>query len=252
MFQRLIGPILTAAGLLLLAVSLLANVIGQLALARSLGIGGDPGFGTEQAAGVFLGLAVLLVGIWLWRRPSAGKSLTVRYLFAFLALAVLIGGPLYVMLKAVDSSLRPLAGVQPCVEVRSVPSSTGSAGHKRLDYGLRLTNAGRVAIRVDSIWLRAFRDTTASSLLDDEIVAISERWWEQIDSLAIRASAPGKWGVRAGTQMTRMRSLVLPPEALHPLYRFEGQVFFEHGDPGRPTVVLAGPDWVDTFSDECS
>jgi hypothetical protein len=251
MFQRLIGPVLSAAGALILAVSLLANAIGQLALARSLGIGRDPGFGTEQAAGVFLGLAVLAVGIWLWRRPSAGKPLTVRYLVAFLAFAAVVGGPLYVMLKAVDTSLRPLAEVRPCVEVQPVPSSTGSTGYRRLVYGLQITNGGRVAVQVDSLWLRALRDTTASPIFDDEIVAISNRWWEQIDSLKLTASAPGRWDMRAGTQITRSRSLVLPPEALRPLYRFEGTVFFQHRDPEVPVVVFAGPDWVDSFTDEC-
>jgi len=251
MFQRLIGPILTAAGGLIFAVSMLANLIGQFALARSLGIGGDAGFGAQQTAGVFLGVAVLAVGIWLWRWPSAGKSAAVRYLSATLAFAIVIGGPLYVMLKAANASLRPLPWVAPCVEVKAVPSSAGSAGHRRLDYGVRITNTGRVAIQVDSIWLRAFRDTAASVLSEDEIVVITDRLWEQIDSLSFTASAPGKWGLRAGVQIKRMKSLILPPEALRPLYRFEGRVFFRHGDPALPVVVFTGPDWADNFNDEC-
>lgn len=251
MFQRSIGPVLTVIGALILAVSLSANLVGQFALARALGIGRDPGFGTQQTAGVLLGVVVLLVGIWLWSRPGAAESAIVRYLAALLAIAVVIGVPLYVMLKVADSSLRPMAVVQPCVQVHAVPSSAGSDGHRRLKYGLRLTNAGKVAIRVDSIWLRAYRDTTASSLLGDEVVAISVRRWEQIDSVALRASSPGRWGVRAGSQNTRMRSLVLPPDALGSLYQFAGQVFFQHRDPAMPTLVLAGPDWVDGFSDEC-
>jgi hypothetical protein len=251
MFQRSIGPILTVVGAMILAASLAANVIGQFALARALGIGGDPGFGTEQTAGALLGVVVVLVGIWLWVRPGAAESSTGRYLAVILAVAIVIGGPLYLMLKITDAFLRPLAGVQPCVEVRPVPSSAGSTGHKRLSYGIRLANAGKVAIRVDSMWLRAYRDTTASPLLGDEVVTISNRLWEQIDSMALRASSPGKWGVRAGQNIKRMRSLILPPDAQGSLYRFAGQVFFEHGDPAMPTLALAGPDWVDGFSDEC-
>jgi hypothetical protein len=251
MFQRLIGPILTAAGGLILAVSVLANAIGQFALARSLGIGGDPGFGTEQTAGVLLGVAVLAVGIWVWSRPSEGKSLTVSYLAAFLAFAVVIGGPLYLILKSVDRSLRPGAAVEPCVEVKAVPSSAGSAGHKRLDYGVRITNAGRVAVRVDSIWLQAFRDTAASLLFKDEIVVITDGRWEQIDSIKFRAGDPQRWGLKVGARVQPMRSLVLPPEALRPLYRFMGRVFFQHSDPEHPVVAFAGPDWADNFTDEC-
>ena len=251
MFQRLIGPILTAAGVLIFAVSLLANMIGQFALARSLGIGGDAGFGVQQTAGVFLGVAVLAVGIWLWRWPSAGKSAAVRYLSATLAFAIVIGGPLYVMLKAANASLRPLFWVEPCVGVKAVPSSAGSAGHMRLDYGVRVTNTGRVAVRVDSIWLRAFRDTAASVLSEDEIVVITDRRWQQIDSLKLRESDPGRWGLRAGARIERIRSLILPPEALRPLYSFEGWVFFQHRDPALPVTVFAGPDWVDNFNDEC-
>ena len=249
MFQRLIGPILTAAGGLILAVSLLANLIGQFALARSLGIGGDAGFGVQQTAGVFLGVAVLAVGIWLWRWPSAGKSAAVRYLSATLAFAVVIGGPLYVMLKAANASLRPLPWVEPCVEVKAVPSSAGSAGHMRLDYGVRITNTGRVAIQVDSIWLTAFRDTAASLLSENKIVVITDRLWEQIDSL----HSPTDWSERqrAGAQRKKMRSLILPPETLRPLYWFEGRVFFQHRDPALPIIVSAGPDWVDNFNDEC-
>ena len=250
MFQRLIGPILTAAGGLIFAVSLLANLIGQFALARSLGIGGDAGFGVQQTAGVFLGVAVLAVGIWLWRWPSAGKSAAVRYLSASLAFAIVIGGPLYVMLKAANASLRPLPWVQPCVEVKAVPSSAGSAGHMRLDYGVRITNTGRVAIQVDSIWLRAFRDTAASVLSENKTVAITDRLWEQIDSLHSRTGW-SEWQLRAGAQKKNMRSIILPPEALRPLYSFEGWVFFQHRDPALPVTVFAGPDWVDNFNDEC-
>ena len=251
MFQRLIGPILTDAGVLIFAVSLLANLIGQFALARSLGIGGDAGFGVQQTAGVFLGVAVLAVGIWLWRWPSAGKSAAVRYLSATLAFAIVIGGPLYVMLKAANASLRPLSWVAPCVEVKAVPSSAVSVGHKRLDYSVRITNTGRVAIQVDSIWLQAFRDTATSLLFEDEIVAITDGRWEQIDSFKLRASDPGRWRLSAGSGIKRMRSLILPPEALRPLYRFEGRVFFRHGDPALPVVEFTGPDWADNFNDEC-
>jgi hypothetical protein len=249
MFQRLIGPILTAAGGLLLAASVLTDVIGQFALARSLGVGGDPGLGVEQTAGTILGVAVLFVGIWLWRRPSGSK--TVRYLSASLAIAIIIGGPLYVILKSVNRSLTPLALVEPCVQVRAVPTSAGSAGHKRLDYGVQITNTGRVAVRVDSISLKAFHDTTASLLSNDEIVAIPTMRYEQIDSLKIRAHAPGGFSLGVGSRVKRIRGLILPPHALRPLYRFGGTVFFRHRDPSRPVIVAAGADWVDNFTDEC-
>lgn len=251
MLRRWIGPVLTAAGLLLLVVSLLANAIGQLALARALGIGGDPGFGTEQAAGTLLSLAVLAVGIWLWRRPSAGESSVVRSLAALLAGAVVIGGPLYVILKAVDASFRPVTWVRPCVQVRAVPSSAGSAGHVRLDYGLQVGNEGRLSVQIDSIWLGAYRDTTASSLIGDEIATIALRRWERVDSLTLRASASGRWRLRSGGRTTHSRSLILPPDALRPLYTFRGTVFFQHGDPARPAEVLLGPDWVANFTEEC-
>jgi hypothetical protein len=160
MYQRLIGPALAVAGGLILSASLLADVIGRLAIARYLGFGGDPGLGVEQTAGAILGVAVLLAGVWLWRRPAA--SATARFLSASLVITILLGGPIYVMLKSVNRSLRPRTVVEPCVQVRAVPSIAGSVGHKRLDYGVRITNGGRVAVQVDSIWLQAFHDTTSS------------------------------------------------------------------------------------------
>ena len=193
---------------------------------------------------------------WPWASGSGdGRARVSQRLFVIsprtLAFAIVIGGPLYVMLKAANASLRPLPWVEPCVEVKAVPSSAGSAGHMRLDYGVRITNTGRVAVRVDSIWLRAFRDTAASVLSEDEIVEMTGRRWEQIDSLSFTATAPGKWGLRAGTQIKRMKSLILSPEALRPLYGFEGTVFFRHDDPALPVAAVAGPDWVDNFNDEC-
>lgn len=249
MYQRLIGPALAVAGGLILSASLLADVAGRNAVVRHLGFGGDSGFGVEQTAGTMLGLAVLLVGIWLWRRP--GASATARYLSASLVIAILVGGPIYVMFKSVSRSLRPKAVVEPCVQVSAVPSSAGSVGHKRLDYGVRITNAGRVAVQVDSIWLQAFRDTTSSLLPDEGIAAIPTMWWEQVDSLRLRAHAPGGWSLGAGTQIKRLRSLILAPEAQRPLYRFGSTVFFRHDSPARPVIVAAGADWIDNFTPEC-
>ncbi len=67
MSNRLAAGALVLSGLLILLVSLLANVLGQLPAAASLGIGRDPGFGLQQTLGTIVGLVVVVVGVWLWR-----------------------------------------------------------------------------------------------------------------------------------------------------------------------------------------
>jgi hypothetical protein len=52
------GRIVLGLGVLVALVSVLADV---------LGIGGEPGFGYKQGAGVLVGLALIIVGAW-WRR----------------------------------------------------------------------------------------------------------------------------------------------------------------------------------------
>lgn len=53
------GCTLVLGGLLILLVSLLADV---------LGLGEDRGLGSQQILGAILGIVVLLEGVWLWRR----------------------------------------------------------------------------------------------------------------------------------------------------------------------------------------
>jgi len=156
MLRRMIGPILTGAGVLILAASLLANVIGRFPIGQSLGFGRDPGFGIQQTTGTIIGVAVLMLGIWFWRRGAEAKFGSVRYAIAALAFAVVIGGPIYVV---ANRSLRPSAGVWVCVEVESVPSGAGGAGQKRVEYGVRIANKGMSRVYVDSVVLLAFRDS---------------------------------------------------------------------------------------------
>ena len=55
-----IGRILLIVGVLLLLVSLLADVVG---------LGPSPGFGLRQIVGSIAGLALAGVGFWLMRKP---------------------------------------------------------------------------------------------------------------------------------------------------------------------------------------
>ena len=73
MSNRLAAGALVLGGLLILLVSLLANVLGQLSVFASLGIGRHPGFGSRQTLGTILGIVVLGIG-WMWRRQSAGSD----------------------------------------------------------------------------------------------------------------------------------------------------------------------------------
>ncbi len=74
MSNRLAAGALVLGGLLILLVSLLADVLGQLSVFASLGIGRWPGFGSRQTLGTIVGLVVLVVGVWFWRRKSAGSD----------------------------------------------------------------------------------------------------------------------------------------------------------------------------------
>ncbi len=91
MSNRLAAGALVLGGLLILLVSLLADVIARL------GIGLHEGFGPAQTLGTIVGLLVLVVGVWLWRKGAEAKFRSVRYAIAALAFAVVIGGPIYVV-----------------------------------------------------------------------------------------------------------------------------------------------------------
>lgn len=249
MSNRLAAGALALGGLLILSVSLLANVLGQLSIFAGLGIGGDPGFGPQQALGTILGLVVLVVGVWLWRQGAQAQFRSVRYAAAALAFAVAIGGPIYVVANRV---LQPSAAVEACVEVESVPSSAEGAGQKRVDYGVRIVNTGQSRVYVDSVVLMAFRDTAESWLPQSDVVAIDDMvLWKQVDSRTFRAGAQGRWLVRAGNKSQAMRSVIVPVEQLSPLYWFGGKVFFRHRNPARPIVRNSASNWIDNFRQEC-
>ncbi len=156
MYNRLAAGALVLGGLLLLFVSLLANVLGQLSIAARLGIGQDPGFGSHQILGTIVGLVGLVVGVWLWRQGAEARFDTVRFVIAALALSAVIGAPVFVV---ANRSLRPSAVVETCVEVESVPSSAGGAGQNRVNYGVRIANMGKSTEYVDSVELMAVRDS---------------------------------------------------------------------------------------------
>jgi len=65
MSEKLISIILVIAGILLISISLVADLIG---------IGGDlNAFGWKQITGVAVGLLIILVGIWLIRKKTETK-----------------------------------------------------------------------------------------------------------------------------------------------------------------------------------
>jgi hypothetical protein len=72
--NKLAARALVIGGLLILLVSLMANVLGQFSVFASLGIGRQPGFGSRQTLGTIVGLVVLVAGVWSWRRKSAGSD----------------------------------------------------------------------------------------------------------------------------------------------------------------------------------
>jgi hypothetical protein len=249
MSNKLAAGALVLGGLLILSVSLLANVLGQFSIFAGLGIGGDPGFGPQQALGTIIGFVVLVVGVWLWRQGAQAKFRSVRYAIASLAFAVMIGGPIYVVASRV---LQQSAAVETCVEVATVPSSAEGAGQKRVGYGVRIVNTGQSTLYVDSVVLMAFRDTAESWLPQSDVVAIDDMvLWKQVDSRTYRPGAPGSWSVRAGNKSQAMRTVIVPVEQLSPLYWFGGKVFFRHRNPARPIIRNSAPNWIDNFRQEC-
>jgi hypothetical protein len=259
MFNRLAAGALVLGGLLILFVSLLANVLGPLSVAARLGIGQDPGFGIQQTLGAIVGLVGLVVGVWLWRQGAEARFGTVRFVIAGLALLAVIGGPIFLV---ANRSLRPSAVVEACVEVESVPSSAGGAGQKRVKYGVRIANTGKSRFYVDSVVLKALRDSVVLALTlrdsakswlpQSEIVAIEDMVvWQQIDSVTIRPSTPRRWSLSTGDEFTRMRSIIVPIAELSPLYWFFGIVFLRHRDPERPIVRYSAVNWIDNFRQEC-
>ena len=248
MLQRVIGPVLAAAGVLILAASLLANVIGRFPIGRALGIGSDPGFGSQQTMGTILGAAVLLLGIWLWRQRAEAKYATLRYTIAALVIVALIGGPMFVV---ANRSLRKSADVGTCVEVESVPSSAGDSGPRLVRYGVRIANTGKSRVYVDSVVLMALRDSAASPPAQSGVVAVTDVLWEQVDSVTVSPIPPAWWSVGTGRVNRYMQSIIVPAEELSPLYRFRGFVFFRHRDPSRP-IVRSRVGWIDNFPRECS
>jgi hypothetical protein len=55
--RQINSPLVFGLGVLVVLVSALADVIGI----------GQPGFGYKQGAGVFVGIALIIAGLW-WRR----------------------------------------------------------------------------------------------------------------------------------------------------------------------------------------
>ena len=248
MSNRLAAGALVLGGLLILSVSLLANVLGQLSIFARLGIGGDPGFGAQQTLGTILGLFVLVVGVWLWRQGAEAKFRSVRYAIAALAFAVVIGGPIYVV---TSGGLRASAAVEACVEVETVPSSAEGAGQKRVSYGVRIANTGKSRVYVDSVVLIAVRDSAEWWLSQSEVVAMEDVPWTKVDSVTVRPSSSRMWLLSTGDEFARMRSVIVPVEQLSSLYRFDGIVFLRHRDPGRPVLRSSAVDWIDNFWQEC-
>ena len=58
MTQRRSALIMVVIGVILALVSLLADAIG---------VGGDPGFGYKQAAGLLVGVVLVAIGLWRGR-----------------------------------------------------------------------------------------------------------------------------------------------------------------------------------------
>ena len=58
MTRRRSALIMVVIGVVLALVSLLADAIG---------VGGDPGFGYKQAAGLFVGVVLVAIGLWRGR-----------------------------------------------------------------------------------------------------------------------------------------------------------------------------------------
>jgi hypothetical protein len=243
MLHRMTGPILTGAGVLILAASLLADVIWRFPIGQSLGFGHNPGVGLRQTAGTIIGVALLMFGIWFWRRGAKAKYASVRYAIAALVLAVVIGAPV-----VTNRYLRQAAAVEVCVEVETVPSSAGGAGQKRVTYGVRIVNTGRSRLQVDSVVLVALSDSAESWLSRPDVVAITDMTlWQQVDSVTKRPTHPGQWSVSTGDEFLRMRSIFVPVAELRPLYLFRGFVFLRHRGPRRAIGAASARNWIDNF-----
>ncbi len=243
MIQRKIGPVLTGAGVLILAASVLADVIWRFPIGQSLGIGRNPGVGLLQTTVTIVGVAVLIFGIWLWRWGPESKSWSVRHAIAAFAIGVVIGAPI-----VANRYLRRSAAVEVCVEVESVPTSAGGVGQKRVTYGVRIVSMGRSELQVDSVVLLALRDSAESWLSQPDVVALADMArWQQVDSVTRRPTNPRKWSVSRGDEFVRMRSILVPVAELSPLYLFRGIVFLRHRDPGRPIAAGSARNWIDNF-----
>ena len=243
MLQRMTGPIFSSAGVLILAASLLGDVIWRFPIGQSLGIGRSPGLGLLQTTGTIIGVAVLIFGIWLWRRGPESRSWSLRYVIAALVLAVVIGAPI-----VTNRYLRKAAAVEVCVEIEAVPSSSGGVGQKRVTYGVRIANVGRSRFHVDSVVLVALSDSAESWLSRPDVVAITDMTlWQQVDSVTKRPTHPRQWSVSTGDEFLRMRSILVPVAELRPLYLFRGFVFLRHRGPGRAIGAASARNWIDNF-----
>jgi hypothetical protein len=117
---------------------------------------------------------------------------------------------------------------------------------------VRIANTGKSKVYVDSVVLMALRDSAGSLLTQSEVVAMGDMvLWKQVDSLTVRARAPGSWSLRTGVERPVMRSLIVPVEQLSPLYWFGGIVFFRHRDPEDLRVGYSAANWIDNFRQEC-
>lgn len=240
MLQRITGPILTGAGVLILAASLLADVIWRFPIGKSLGLGHNPGVGLQQMAGTIIGVVALMLGIWIWRRGAAPNG-SARFAIAALVFAVVIGAPM-----VTNKYLRQTASVEVCVEVEPVPRSAGGAGQKRVTYGVRIANTGRSTIHVDSVVMVALSDSAESWLSRPDVVAITHMTlWQQVDSVTKRPTE--QWSVSPGDKFLRMRSILVPVAELRPLYLFRGFVFLRHRNPGRAIGAASARNWIDNF-----
>ena len=245
MARRLIGPLLVAAGILMLCVSLFANILGRYPLGYRLGLGHDPGFGAQQLAGTVLGAAVLVFGAWIWTRARSGWAARAGSVIATL---LVIGGLVYVVGEAAP---RPEYLVEACAEANPVPLSAAGAGHVRVDYGARITNLGPILLTVDSIVVRAHRDSAAAWLPATGVAGIWENIrWEGIDSTSL--TLWGRIRLDPGQTVERTRPIIIAVEEGRPqLYMFGATVWVAGQDPERPRAVATGPVWLDGLRDTC-
>ena len=245
MLQRLLGPILTLVGALLLLASLLADAIGGLPFAAGLGVGRDPGFGGQQVAGALIGVAMLAAGIWLWSRPGAGQSLTARFFLAVVAVAAVIGGAVSMV---GESGRQPWVQVESCVQAAPVPGS--EEGNYRVTHHIRLTNPGKATLYVDSLVLEAFRDTAqiwlpqVASVDMDSVVQ-----WKLIHTMVARSARTGAAALPSGGELRRSRTYVLSADPEPAPYKFRAYVYLRHRT-WRP-IQASTADWIQNFPARC-